>query len=32
MLASVYILYLLEIVKNDFVFNVTGIYGEWKSE
>jgi hypothetical protein len=32
MWASVYILHLLEVAKNDFVFNVIGIYGEWKTE
>jgi hypothetical protein len=32
MWASVYILYLLEIVKINFEFNVIGIYGEWETE
>jgi hypothetical protein len=32
MWASVYNLCLPEIVRNDFVFNEIGIYGEWKTE
>jgi hypothetical protein len=32
MWASVYVVRLLEVGKNDFVFNLIGIYGEWKTE
>jgi len=32
MWASVYIVGSLEVVENDFVFNLIGMYGEWKTE
>jgi hypothetical protein len=32
MWAIVYVVGLLEVGENDFVFNLIGIYGEWKTE